>query len=830
MKENDSKNTRTESADWRNPPPVRWELARENEQSRTIARVLYKWILYMDQNFKDWDKRPHAGFFLDGAGWYGFETSYPMYVYAVMGAFSDKNDWPSALPRELLEERAIKALRFLCFTHDSGPIDCVRPIGKNKWNSGQKWGGKNAPYFQATQTGTAVFHIAYTAWLFWEKLDEETRQMVAELTIGYAERWSQAEPRDGSFHDTQMEENAWTATGILAAVMLFPRHPRHEAWSEAYDKWNLNTATVPEDRFNGNLYKGEPLSDKWIQTVTLFPDFTNENHGMVHPDYMATAITFRACYAIASFTQGKPLDDTMLLNNKHIYEQSLKRWTQFDGMIVPIQSQDWWYNRQTLVTTLHAFMNVIHRDPDAALLEQQALAATIKLQQSNETGCLIEKNGELYPISPNDYQTAEDFESMYAFALANAYVLHVLGGPGVSPSKKREMQSRLADVYMYPYGSAVVHRTENTFSSFSWRNRVMAITLPSKGLWTITPIENSYIGKVVFEGSEENISPASGGIAVKSESQRINPSDNGFGASACVEHGEGSILQRIAWVSLPDGSSVYAEQFTVVKPCRVAAMHTGLLGVRNERYKTIPELAPGRRNIHIGGKTETFDGFFGRDEDITRRFPPVPYINVDDEIGYLLFGTNGIRYDNRHQYPKWKGIEDCLVLNDKVGAAYVGGEILQPFIAVTLPNRTAMETKEALAHYHQLEASDNGMIIVETDKYMIYANLMPHTRNISGTRRLSTSSIAVFGGTVRVAEGMYSWTYETAGQQAGFLESDCRLEASSMSSADLQLMIAAGQTMIVNCSTQNEFIGEFFSSAGRVPIILAPGGGMIVKC
>ncbi|WP_135557582.1 hypothetical protein [Paenibacillus cymbidii] len=814
---------------WRTVPPIAWENARDNEPSRAIARVLGKWVAFIDRHFRVWDGRPNAGYFLDGAYWYGMETSLPMYTYTALAAFGDYDESVSGIKRDVLRERAIMALRYLCFTHDTGPDDCVRPIGKNKFNSGNKWGGRNDRYFQATQTGNTVSMIAFTAWAFWNELDEETRTMAAAVLVSYADRWSKVEPRDGSFFDTQSEENAWTATGILGAATLFPQHPERAVWLEAYLKWNFNSATVPKDRFNRDEYRGAPLRDKWIRTSTLFPDYTTENHGMVHPNYVASAISFRSIATVLGFLKGDGIPEAAVLwNNVNVYEHTIKRWTQFDGLPIPVQSQDWWYNRQHDAMLVHTCMNVVHGDADAALLERKTMETIAALQDSHSTGCLLEEDGEQYPISPKDFQTARDFESLSAYTLALSYMLHLFGGPGVAPSDEREMSERLAQTYHYPYGATVIGRTPASFSSFSWRNRVMATTLPAKGLWTITPIENSYIGKVVFadDAPGEPITPAVGGIVTETERHHIEPWEHGFGAVFSVLHGNGRIRQRAAFVALPDGSSVYAEQFAILAPCRVAAMHTGLIGVRNERYAGMPHLAPGRRTVYVGGAFERFRGFFGREDDAYRLFPPAPFVNVDDEIGYVLFGTNGVRYLNRHQYPKWKAVEDCLVLNDRAGGVFAGGETLPPFVAVTLPNRTAAETKEVLARYTLLESAASGTMALEAAGRLVFVNLLPERTLVAGSRKLGAAPVRIYDGVTRIGGGAYGWSQETPALRAGMLEGDCTLASDRLGSAELDILRSAGRIAIVNRSGGTPFAGVLELPGRRIALHVPPGGGV----
>ncbi len=55
-------------------------------------------------------------------------------------------------------EMAIKGVRYLCYTHDSGPEDCVRPsegLGRPE-NCGTKWGERGKGFFRESQCGSTV--------------------------------------------------------------------------------------------------------------------------------------------------------------------------------------------------------------------------------------------------------------------------------------------------------------------------------------------------------------------------------------------------------------------------------------------------------------------------------------------------------------------------------------------------------------------------------------------------------------------------------------------------------------------------------------------------
>ena len=83
--------------------------------------------------------------------------------------------------------------------------------------------------------------------------------------------------------------------GIGFAANMFPQHPNAIAWEESAKKWMMNCCTVPEDRYSNLVIDGRRVRD-WVTTTTTHPDFSVENHGIVHPNYMSSKIGLAGIY------------------------------------------------------------------------------------------------------------------------------------------------------------------------------------------------------------------------------------------------------------------------------------------------------------------------------------------------------------------------------------------------------------------------------------------------------------------------------------------------------------------------------------------------------
>lgn len=681
--------------------------------SRRLYRVLLKWIPYAAGEFADWPERPDCGHFFGGAYWYGIETAYTSMVFAAVGTMGDYDEAVAGLSQCELRSMAIRAIRYLCFTHDTGPAECVRTVSRNAACSGTKWGGAGDGFFRASQTGTVVHALGCAAWLLRDEIDGETKTLVENVLAYYADIWSGEEPRNGVYFDTQCEENGWTSAGIGTAAALLPDHPRSGVWKKAALRWARNSVTTPEDRL---------AREPGVATVTFHSDYTAENHAFVHPNYMMAGISLRGLYVLLEVMAGRPVPPELTAGNVPAYERTIKPWSGVDGIPTPVQGQDWWYNIQHASLMCHTFVNVVHGDADAARLEGAALDFVEKLQNSNTRGCLLEENGEECIIVAKDFQTAKDMEFASAHSVLLAYLLHRYGGAGAEPSAEADWRRNVDGVRCYPFGGIVTHRTDRSFSSFSWRNHVMAVTMPRQWLWSVTPLYASYTGTVELAGEADGPS-ANGNAALRCERHRLRQREDGFGATATIARGEsGTLRQHVGFVSLPDGRSFYVERIEVTSPCRINRLHTGMIGIRNESYGGLDGYARGVKTITASGVSRTFDGFYGKAPNVLESFGPQPYVNINDEIGYVLFGSANVTYLNQHQYPKWKGVEDVLTLNAREALQFDGPAVLPVFAALALPNAAAGETAEAARRARLLETGPDGCIAAETDGYLLVVN------------------------------------------------------------------------------------------------------------
>lgn len=703
-----------------------------NKTSKRLYTILQKWLPFANKEFTLWDKRENCGHFFGGSYFYGVETAYPMFIFALLAKYGEYDESITGVKREELEDKAIKSMRYLCFTHDIGPKDCVREKSDNVYANGTKWGGENDEFFRATSVGRTGTFLAITALLLHDKVDDEIMKMIEKIVTNFANRWSEELPRTGTYFDTQSEENAWTALGIVGALVLYKKHPNRDKWLEAFSMWCMNSISTSKDRMNTDLFNGKSLRNHWMKGVTFHPDFTTENHSFLHPGYVASGILLK--FEAATFLKmtGNELPEAILYNNEKVYDHALKTWFQDDGLLVPIQGQDWWYNRYHGVHYLHTIMSLFYNKEQSTYYEKESITYIEKLQDSHKAGTLLEdvKNQK---IDEHGHYSLKMMEHGNAIIIAFSFLLHTYFGDKSTNLSIEDINSNQKGVFEFPFGGSIVHRKVDSFSCFSFRNKVMAFTLPKEGMWVITPIISSLTGEIQFEDRKMPKSLSNEGDIRDTVKKDIYRKENGFCSTCKILRDDKKIIQDISFVSLPNGITIYIEEFAINKYCKIQKFQTGVIGIRNENIKMLPSVAKGYVTLFTHEKSYQFKGYWGGSSDDIVEIKHNGYLNIDHKIGYLIYGGNKVTYVNKHVYTSWKGVEDQLICNHVEASVLKKGSKLQPLILISIPNSDFKSTKNYYEKSIKYHTNVKHSYVLEIDDYLIYSNFSEIEQKIRAT-------------------------------------------------------------------------------------------------
>lgn len=653
----------------------------ENDLSRRYLRMLEAWLPFGVTLFEEWPERPGCGHFLSGAHWYGLETSGPAFALAVAAAADELDEARAGVTRQRLREMSLASVRYLCFTHDTGPAECVRPddgLGDPR-NFGQKWGERGTTYFKESQCGRSTAPMAAACRLLGDAVDDETHALMLAVQQDYLQRFGDMEPRNGVYIDTQMEENGWTAEGLAGAGLYVADGPGD--WEAAARRWMFSTCAAPQDVMNFGELDGVPVHSHTGKIVTALPDYWAENHRMVHPSYTAAGVKFTLYIANLLGLWGCELPPQLLWNRDKVYN-NLKAVTDGGGYPMAVQGMDWPYLPLVGNEAIHAVGSVLFDDAEAAALQRRAL----KIAETRQAG----QDGRLVPQEIADKAREKDRATILREAgvaeIANLYLFHRLFGEGAAPVADADVPARLNGVRQYAHAGFVHHRHDRGMTSLSWRNEIMALPLTAEGIFTVAPARGSWLAHAEVEGYPDSHELRD--LHVDDESDR-------FVAYVGMDRCQGALRQDVLFASLPDGRVLTWERLTAQRDCDLRSLEQGFLRITNESFPAMNNGCRGERVLTTPAGATTYKGWVGTspDQDIVGELARPAWVNIDDRLGIRLVGNGPGEYRNRHFWEAYQVVADDLVLSMTGPRSLQAGDTAGELAALLTPGQSASETE-----------------------------------------------------------------------------------------------------------------------------------------
>ena len=661
----------------------------ENALSRRYLHLVLRWIPIGMRYYNEWSGRPECGHFFGGVYWYGLETAAPMETLAIAASSAEYDPSIAGLSREEARHIARCALRYLCFTHDAGPADCLRPTESwgRKEPAGTKWGERGQGFFRESQCGVTIGHLARTAALLDDLLTEEDRALLRAVAADYLSRFGGMPPRSGVYADTQMEENGWTSEGLLSSLLLLPEYPRAQEIWENLKLWCFCTATMPQDMHDySHFAEGRTVRDLCERRFTVLPDGSVENHYIVHPGYMSSCVTFLGQLNVTALLYGASVPPHAYWHRQDIYN-ILKTWADDDGALQPVQGMDWPYLSYTGACFLHAAAALFLQDRDASLLERRALAV-VERSSSYHGGRMVP---ESVVACCHSIQDPAIFSERAVSSLAMANMAHRLAGEGPQPAEPEEFERQAAGVRIYPHGGFIMHRHGSGKTSFSWRNSVMVLPNTREGMRLVGPRIGSFLARVEVEGRARR---------ERQVALTVREGRDAVAAMLVRELAEGAVLQEAFWASLPDGRSVTYERLTALQDIVVTQLALGELEVMNDPYLAPAGTSP-LRTIYWAGGERAVPGYpsTSAEDELVLELSPSDWVNVDDRFGFRFVSSGRATYRNRHHFPVWHAVSDLLTLcSVGVPQSFAAGERIGALAALWCPHQSHEETaSEAFA-------------------------------------------------------------------------------------------------------------------------------------
>lgn len=462
---------------------------------------------------------------------------------------------------QLLNDFILPMLWYLVETHVTD---------SRKTGDGKAWGN-------AWQSAHWTQMLGRGAWWIWADLPDDLRAGVRRVVAHEADRIAAATPPHQLKDDTKAEENAWNSQVLSVAMLLMPQDARRATWEPQFQRWAMSSFLRPSDATNSAVLDGRPVRDQF-SGANIFDDFTLENHGIVHPDYMSCFALSLGCAADFAMSGRQP-PGALLFNAGGLYENLKWMMTPDTGSVYP-SGQDWELFRMAGGFGKHVMMATFARDPDGWPLAVRTLEVIEKMQ-ARPGG-----NGGIY--FPGEYFFPSTQTDIFS-ALARAWLN--LSAPGV---KSGDRPRQLSGVRRLDGGKMILNRTPTSIHTLSWGSQIMAQCVPFRLDRIVSPDLRSGLGQVRLAGQTKP-------LPLKLRDVQVENDATGFTAALVVEHGHRLIESHLSVQSKADGSWRMDEELVAVTNVATAEILTGLIGILNNSTWVYEQ---GRREVVIdGGKT-----------------------------------------------------------------------------------------------------------------------------------------------------------------------------------------------------------------------------------
>lgn len=603
------------------------------------------------------------------------------YGAAVLSRFGRPGETMAGLSRQELIENATRMIQAVAHDHHLGG-------GRKRWSK--------------FNSARIVHLLGMASWLIWEDLDGATQLLVARIIEHEADGFLDR-PAPAKLHgDTQAESNAWTGGGIAVVACMLSSHPHRTLWAEKANEYMISAYATSKDVAGKEVVDGKPLSE-WLTAPNAFDDYTVDNHGLIHPDYIG-AISEMVRAAIAFRLAEQPLPRAVTFNAAEVLNLLTFLYLPDGSQLYP-QNTD--YTPRRLDVFFQA-ANIIPHEPDP--LAKACLLRTLSTLETMAKQC---------PDQPMNGWIGFRYDLGSTLALTQNYLMFRFFGHGGRALADDQLEAKLAGVFASPSGQFAVHRTANSISSFSWRANgkpapVMGLTMGLDKDLLCYPMPWSYIGHVQESGQK---------ALLEVLSHRLAEHQDGFAVSLELSWCSGKVHQNCAFVSLPDGRSVYLQERRGSPNLALERAASGTVTLFDDTRWVYQD------------RRRTFFAELGRVTLESNRLNQGNWINVDNRLGYAVLGSSQFRVYRVPGRP-------CIYRKD--GTMYdtcrlefvtprPGGEPwTDRFAMLTCPNQTKAKTAALAQQISQTgwQTERQGVLAIALNDLLVYANFSPRGESL----------------------------------------------------------------------------------------------------
>jgi len=234
----------------------------------------------------------------------------------------------------------------------------------------------------------------------------------------------------------------------------------------------------------------------------------------------------------------------------------------------------------------------------------------------------------------------------------------------------------------------------------------MGLTMPLDADVLCCPAQGSTIGEVVAAG----VDPQTPLVVV---AHRVQADGTGFSVAATLRRCAGRIRQDCAFVSLPDGWSVYLERRVAEQDVTILSSESGTVWLYDDLrwpFQKLPRVFRAGAGLLCPASGQAYSGH---------------WLNVDDRMGYVVLGADAFTLTRRtDDYHTWR-----LAFSQVPAAATpqrrAAGQEIGRFALVSCPWQTADETlglAGAIAA-RGWEADQDGILAIAVGTHLVRADV-----------------------------------------------------------------------------------------------------------
>ncbi len=568
------------------------------------------------------------------------------------------------------------------------------------------------PWGDRWQSAMWTWQAVFAGWLMWDELEPDLRDAVIAMGIFEADRFLEIDPPYAEYADTKAEENAWDSVILILMSEILPDHYNSTKWRHRGIEYMISAMATRQDRTSDVVIDGRALRE-WVKGANVHSDFTLENHGIVHPDYMC-AIGLNMANALPYRLLGQPIPQAVTFNVKPVYE-NLKFFTMPDGAFFYPNATDWNLHRLDTTWPIHVQVERLMRDPQAAALAHVALDTIERMQKRNPDDRIF---------APGEFVLYPKPEPHAGVQIAKALMFTKLWPPVEKAEPIAKVWEKLLGPRIFEDGRFAMMRTKSSISSFAWGPVIIGQTVP----FTLDPIINPYPHSLIgiATGLPVDIpKPSRRGIGSVSLEETIakDPLEC-YSLRYKIEAGalhvtgklkRGKATQDFSFTALPSGKSVYMERFQG----ETSSIHGTMISLVEE-----PDwiYANKSRNVKRGRN----------------------WVNVDNKLGFALSQTGGFRQiqDIRNK---------LLFLNDSPKPETTAVTVIMPNADVEQTMRFDARGFRLKVRYCDHEAwRKSDMSAVEVDGFIVVSNFSRGPTTIQVEHNNSIYTIPINGRGTRV--------------------------------------------------------------------------------